>query len=34
MFDLVTAFWICLGVTYAAVFVIDNKRLSKKKKVV
>jgi len=31
MFDLMTLFWIGIGVTYAALFVIDTKVLSKRK---
>jgi hypothetical protein len=31
MFDLVTALWICIGVAYSVLFVVDNRMLSKKK---
>ncbi len=31
MFDLATLIWIVVGVAYSALFLIDSKRLSKKK---
>ena len=31
MFDLMTLFWIGIGVAYSALFVIDTKVLSKRK---